>query len=144
MLSSILLMLLAACAAGGSPSTPSLGPTGSSDAGTTPVAPTASTPSQTPGTSEPAGSGTETSGEREDLTLLPTKSPGGQMLTLTGVPTAGVEARCWLLDGYLLLDVPAELIGTGRPITVTGRVEQDLMTTCQQGIPLRVESAEAA
>lgn len=82
--------------------------------------------------------------EAEDLTLLPSKGGAGATLTLTGTPAGGVEARCWLLDGYLLIGVPPELLGTGQRITVTGRAEPDLMTTCQQGIPLRVESATLA
>ena len=37
--------------------------------------------------------------------------------------------------------VARELLTAGALVTVTGRVEPDLMTTCQQGTPLIVESA---
>lgn len=138
-----MLLLLAACAAGVSPTTPSPGSTGPEPGSTTPAFPASGTPSGA-GPSGSAGPETDTSADVENLSLLPTKGAVGAMMTLTGIPTSGVEARCWLLDGYLLVDVPAGLLGSGQRITVTGRVEQDLMTTCQQGIPLRVESADAA
>ena len=64
--------------------------------------------------------------------------------TLTGTVTAGVEAGCVLLDRYLLVGGPRELLRAGATVTVTGRVQPDLMTTCQQGTPFVVESARAA
>lgn len=146
-----LLLLLAACAGAGSSTTPGPDTSGSGSSSKSqtaaPGSPTAdSAPPTSPGGGAPAGSvgsSAENPSEAEDLTLLPTEGAGATM-TLSGIPTAGVEARCWLLDGYLLVGVPTELLDTGQPITVTGRAEPGLMTTCQQGIPLRVESAVPA
>lgn len=64
--------------------------------------------------------------------------------TLTGTVTAGVEPGCLLLDGYLLVGGDPGVIRAGARITVTGRVVADLMTTCQQGTPFVVRSAEPA
>ena len=65
-------------------------------------------------------------------------------MTMTGTVTAGVEANCMLLNGYLLIGGPRELIRSGATITVTGRVQKGMMTTCQQGTPFVVDSATAA
>ncbi|MFL6127500.1 MAG: hypothetical protein ACJ73E_00350 [Mycobacteriales bacterium] len=69
-------------------------------------------------------------------------SAGGKTLTLTGVPEPAVEAGGVLLDGYLLIGGPRELLGAGRPVRVTGRVQPDLLTIWQQGTPFVVETAE--
>ncbi|WP_069112647.1 hypothetical protein [Jiangella alba] len=80
-------------------------------------------------------------------TPLPSETPVPQPTTvpegpvqLTGFPTPGVEAGCWLLDGYLLMGGDQELIASGREVQITGEVQTDVMTTCQQGTPLRVDS----
>lgn len=99
-----------------------------------PETPTPSTPASTP---QPPTS------PIEDLTPMPTGKPGATT-TLTGVPTDGVEAGCLLLDGYLLLGGPRDVLTSGRTVSVTGRIEPGLMTTCQQGTPFLVESAEYA
>lgn len=67
-------------------------------------------------------------------------SPGSE-LTLSGVVREGVERGCYLLDNYLLVGGPRDVITAGGRVTVTGRVQTDLMTTCQQGVPFRVETA---
>lgn len=64
--------------------------------------------------------------------------------TLTGTVTAGVEHGCLLLDQYLLVGGDPAVIRAGARLVVTGRVVPDLVTTCQQGIPLVVTSAEPA
>lgn len=66
----------------------------------------------------------------------------GRTLTLTGTPEPAVEAGGLLLDGYLLVGGPRDLLGGGRPVRVTGRVQPDLLTIWQQGTPFVVESAE--
>ncbi|SFB60801.1 hypothetical protein SAMN05216266_12643 [Amycolatopsis marina] len=62
-------------------------------------------------------------------------------VTVRGVVQQGVEAGCLLLDGeggpYLLLGGQQEL-RAGAEVVVRGRVERDTMTTCQQGVPLKV------
>ena len=68
----------------------------------------------------------------------------GRRLTLTGVPQPAVEAGGLLLDGYLLVGGPRALLGSGAPVTVTGRLREGLLTVWQQGTPLVVETAEPA
>ncbi len=68
--------------------------------------------------------------------------PGGD--TLTGTVSQGVEPNCLLLDGYLLVGGPRDVLRPGATVTVTGRSQPDMMTTCQQGTPFVVESARPA
>jgi hypothetical protein len=68
----------------------------------------------------------------------------GRKLTLTGTPEPAVEAGGLLLDGYLLVGGPRDLLGGGRRVRVTGRVQPGLLTIWQQGTPFVVESAEPA
>jgi hypothetical protein len=69
-------------------------------------------------------------------------APGGA--TITGTVTSGVEPGCLLLGEYLLVGGPRDMIRSGAKLTVTGRVQPDLMTTCQQGTPFLVDSVKAA
>jgi hypothetical protein len=75
----------------------------------------------------------------------PSVSPSGGStageMTLTGQIVEGVEAGCRLLDDYLLLPGPGvsrDDIRAGLTVTVRGRVERGMMTTCQQGTPFIV------
>lgn len=85
-------------------------------------------PTTTPGSPPP-----------DTTTSLPPPTRGE--VTVRGVVQPGVEAGCLLLDGeggpYLLLGGQQEL-RAGAEVVVRGRVEPDTMTTCQQGIPLKV------
>jgi hypothetical protein len=74
----------------------------------------------------------------------PTGGKSSGPTTLTGTVTAGVEPNCVVLDGYLLVGGPREHLRGGARVTVTGRVQADLMTTCQQGTPFVVETAQPA
>ncbi|MEV6690122.1 hypothetical protein AB0M35_01410 [Micromonospora sp. NPDC051196] len=85
------------------------------------------------------------------LPSRPGKRPGGppqptstSEMTLTGQIESGVEPGCLLLDGYLLLGGPREVLTAGASVTVTGRPAPGLMTTCQQGTPFQVASAKRA
>ncbi|WP_433390027.1 hypothetical protein [Micromonospora sp. KLBMP9576] len=71
----------------------------------------------------------------------PSASPPAGGTTLTGTVTAGVEPNCLLLDNYLLVGGPRDVLTPGAKVTVTGRVQRDLLTTCQQGTPFLVETA---
>jgi len=98
------------------------------------------------GPGDPAGPGKP---PRDPATRPPAKEgpgPSGPLaaMTLTGTVTAGVEPNCLLLDNYLLVGGPRDVIRPGARISVVGRPEPDLMTTCQQGTPFRVESARPA
>jgi hypothetical protein len=67
-------------------------------------------------------------------------APGDGLLTVTGTVTEGVEAGCRVLDGYLLIGGPSDLLQPGARITVIGRIDPDVLSYCQQGTPLLVES----
>jgi hypothetical protein len=74
--------------------------------------------------------------------------PAGQV-TLTGTVRAGVEPGCLLLDAdgggpYLLVGGERAELRPGARVAVTGRVERDLLSICQQGEPLVVASTEPA
>ncbi len=74
------------------------------------------------------------------------KPPAGGTQTLTGTITAGVEPNCLLLEDRLLIFSDPELRSAakaGATVTVTGRVEPGMMTTCQQGTPFVVTALRA-
>ena len=76
----------------------------------------------------------------------PVKPSAGSTTTLTGTIAAGVEPNCLLLDKHLLIiNDPAQRAAAkpGATVTVTGRVEQGMMTTCQQGTPFVVTALRA-
>ena len=122
-------------------------------AGTPPTptgAPTVTSQPSTP-SSDPSPSSVPPTPPASTPPVRPTKSPGGPTLpppvgatTLTGTVVAGVEPNCVLLDGYLLVGGPRDVLRPGRKVTVSGRVEPGMMTTCQQGTPFVVESAHRA
>jgi hypothetical protein len=106
-----------------SPTTPTIGPTTGPTGPTGPVIP--STPIA-PGPTKPGG---------------PVGS--GRPVTVDGVAEAGVEPGCRVLTAggatYLLLgpDVPL-----GVPVRVTGILQPGVLTTCQQGTPIRVTKVQ--
>jgi hypothetical protein len=109
---------------------------GSGDSAGAPAPPPSSVPAATsPAATSPAP--TQESGT--------TKPPGGTQ-TLTGTITAGVEPNCLLLEDHLLIINDPKLQSAakeGATVTVTGRVEQGMMTTCQQGTPFVVTALRA-
>jgi len=102
---------------------------------------TTPTPTATPSSpATPSATGTIPGGPHpSDLVPLPTVSKG-TMVTLTGIPERGVEASCLLLDKYLLIGGDRALLGSGAKVTVTGHTEPDMMSFCQQGIYLVVDT----
>ena len=74
--------------------------------------------------------------------------PAGEV-TVTGTVREGVEPGCLLLDTdggtrYLLVGGERAELAPGSRVAVTGRVDRDLLSTCQQGEPLVVASIEPA
>jgi hypothetical protein len=74
--------------------------------------------------------------------------PAGEV-TVSGTVRAGVEPDCLLLDAgggprYLLVGGERSRLRPGARVTVTGRVDRGLLSTCQQGEPLVVAAIEAA
>lgn len=97
----------------------------------------------TPGGTPPSGAG------QTDTPALPIPNRPGKpgpsgTVTITGNIAYGVEPNCVLLNDYLLVGGPRDLFTAGALVTVTGRVEPGMLTTCQQGTPLVVESAQHA
>jgi|GEM_PF-1152334 hypothetical protein len=111
------------------------GPDGPSPAGSGSTAPGPAGPDPT----TPGPAGPTTPGPSGPARNAP-PSPGSPT-TLSGVVREGVEPGCYLIDNYLLVGGPREVIRAGGRLTVTGRVQADLMTTCQQGVPFVVETA---
>jgi hypothetical protein len=102
-----------------------------------------------PGDDSGAGQGATTvptTPPANPATTAPTQPPGE--VTVTGVVAEGVEAGCLLLDGggrrYLLVGGDRGKLRTGARVTVTGRVDRGLLSTCQQGEPLVVSAVEPA
>ena len=69
-------------------------------------------------------------------------------IEVTGVVEAGVENGCVILrtatETYQLMGSTDPLLQPGERVTVVGRPQQDLATTCQQGTPLQVLEVRAA
>jgi hypothetical protein len=123
--------VLAGCAEGG-------------DGGAAPggsVSATPSSPGPNPSNLSPSGP------------LTPSGSvPGGKSadgeITVTGLIEEGVEAGCVLLrannQAYLLLGGDRAMISKGGRVTVRGKPQPGLMTTCQQGTPFQVSEIRSA
>ena len=117
----LVVLALAGCANGGS-------------------ADSAGAPAELPSSAPVATSAVPT---RESGTAEP---PAGGTKTLTGTITAGVEPNCLLLEDHLLIiNDPQQQSAAkvGATVTVTGRVERGMMTTCQQGTPFIVTTLRA-
>jgi hypothetical protein len=76
--------------------------------------------------------------------------PAAGSETITGTVAAGIEPNCLLLqsDGVshlLVFDDPAMRsdAAVGRKITLVGRSEPSMMSTCQQGVPFIVSAVRA-
>lgn len=126
-------LLLAACGVSG-PDLPA------PDAGSPPAGPPATT---APPFTRPGPGDSPLPGD------LPVPAPPGSgksaaRVTVTGTVESGVEANCLMLRGYQLIGGPRVMLRQGATVTVTGQVQPDLVTTCQQGTPLMVESVEPA
>lgn len=64
-------------------------------------------------------------------------------ITVTGILEQGVEGGCLILksdDGklYTLLDLPDDTPPVGSRVAVTGTIQEDAVTSCMQGIALKI------
>jgi hypothetical protein len=137
-------LLLAAC--GNATVQPGSDPSGQPTTGAPTSAPTGA-PTSAPGSAPsanpmpvPSSSGGGTF--RPGPTGIPVGS--AKAVTIDGVVEAGVEPGCTVLTAgnttYLILgggDLPM-----GVPVRVEGTLEPGVLTTCQQGTPLRVTSVK--
>lgn len=127
--------LLAACGDGDPPRRSASSPSASASspaatpAESAPTSPSAPAPTRSPSGDEPGGPGASD------------PATPGEVL-VTGEVQAGVEPGCVLLKApgkeYLLVGGDHSGLPLGGRITVRGRAEPGLMSTCQQGTPLRV------
>lgn len=74
----------------------------------------------------------------------PSRRASGALRTLTGTVVPGVESGCLLLStaqgAYLLVGGDRAVLRAGATVTVQGRPDPTLLTTCQQGVPFVVAS----
>ncbi|MET7370937.1 hypothetical protein [Micromonospora arida] len=103
--------------------------------------PVTSQPTPDPTPSPATGTPTVPPGVKTPKPGGPSTPPGVGATTLSGTLQGGVEPGCVLLDGYLLLGGPRDVLMPGARVEVTGRVEPGMMTTCQQGTPFVVTAA---
>ncbi|WP_410820295.1 hypothetical protein [Micromonospora sp. 050-3] len=103
--------------------------------------PVTSQPTPDPTASPTTGTPSAPSGVKTPKPGGPSTPPGVGATTLSGTLQGGVEPGCVLLDGYLLLGGPRDVLTPGARVEVTGRVEPGMMTTCQQGTPFVVTAA---
>ena len=103
------------------------------------------TPIDTGGAPEPAPVSSTPSSAAPAVSAAPGET------TLTGTVTAGVEPNCLLLkDGsgdHLLITEDTKVKSALRPgaeVTVVGKSQPGLMTTCMQGEPFVVSSVAAS
>jgi len=98
------------------------------------------------------GAGAATTTPTTDPGTAPTTTPppaAGSAITATGTVVAGVEPGCTVLhtdqgQNYLLVGGDPGKLREGARVQVRGRLLRDLLSTCQQGLPLQVASVAAA
>ncbi len=117
------------------------------DSGDTSAGAPAPAPSASIGPSESVAPSAEPSGSAGPPGSAPPPPSAAGALSISGTVAAGVEPDCLLLtgrDGEHLLVFDDESMRAkaevGTRITVTGRAEPAMMSTCQQGIPFIVTS----
>ena len=65
-----------------------------------------------------------------------------KVVNVTGTVTEGAEAGCLLLEGYLLVNAPTSLVYAGVRVKATLEVQEGMVSTCQQGTPAMITSAQ--
>lgn len=101
---------------------------------------------------ETGGRGTQPRSDdpASDSFTAPPSAPSDKGLarTLTGTVEEGVEHGCWILRAadreYLLVGMDPAQLRVGSRVVVSGVLEPDLVTTCQQGTPFKVREIRPA
>ena len=82
-------------------------------------------------------------------TSKPSGRPNAGAQTISGTVTAGVEPNCLLLVAgstthLLVFDDPAMRADApvGKTVTISGKSDPSMMSTCQQGVPFIVASVK--
>jgi hypothetical protein len=133
----LLLSVLAACGAGDG---------GSGDESATPTSSTV--PTTAPESTEESPMPEETT-PYLDPSLGDSSKPSSAQSTISGTVESGVEAGCLVLEHEgtvygIYGSFDTAVVFAGASVTLHGKIENDMMTTCQQGTPFVVEEAEAA
>lgn len=108
-------------------------PGGSTSAESPSATPSADLPTVEPPGSKPA--------------VPPPPGQGEAPQTVRGVVAEGVEAGCLVLNTdsgpYVLIGGDRRLLQPGRTVEVVGVPDPSMVTTCQQGTPMKVTSVKA-
>ena len=95
-----------------------------------------------------AGQGPATTTPPTPPPSVTTPTPPAGEITVSGTVIPGVEGGCLLLQAqggpYLLVGGDRAKLRPGARVAVTGRVDRDRLSICQQGVPLVVASIEPA
>jgi hypothetical protein len=95
-----------------------------------------------------AGQGPATTAPTVPPPSVTTPAPPAGEVTVSGTVAAGVEGNCLLLEAqggpYLLVGGDRTKLRPGARVAVTGRVDRDLLSICQQGVPLVVAAVRPA
>ncbi|SDE56800.1 hypothetical protein [Glycomyces harbinensis] len=135
-----MIAVLAACGSG----------EGGSDESATPSTVTAPTEATTPPEATEEDPVTEETTPYLDPSLGDSSKPGSDsQTTISGTVASGVETGCLVLEHNGTLygiygSFDSSVVYAGATVTLHGKVEADMMTTCQQGTPFVVEDAESA
>jgi hypothetical protein len=126
---------LAGCASRGAPS-------GAAPSGGPAVSPSVASPSVAgPSTANPSTTRESPMPSLPPLTSKYPSTPASGEITVTGTVEAGVERGCVMLRAggavYQLVGKDPAIV-MGARVTVRGRPDPGLITTCQQGTPLHV------
>ncbi|WP_179266115.1 hypothetical protein [Asanoa hainanensis] len=135
-LAALMVVALAGCSAGSREGDPIPAPSTSS------TAPTPSTVPAVPPAPTVAPTATLPPPPLDPLTPRPSGANTPKVVNVTGTVTAGVESGCLLLEGYLLVNAPTSLVYEGVRVKATLEVRPDLVSTCQQGTPAMITSAQ--
>ncbi|WP_203708108.1 hypothetical protein [Asanoa iriomotensis] len=138
----VLVAVLAGCSAsrggGGANPSPSSAPPA-----TTETVPATPQPTLSLSIAPPPG---PTAGTRVPSPRPASPRPSGAkaptVVNVTGTVTEGVEPGCLLVEGYLLVNAPTSLVYAGVRVRLTLEVRPDLVSTCQQGTPAMITSAQ--
>lgn len=143
LIAALMVAVLAACGSGEG---------GADDESATPTTVTTPTEATTP----PEATGSEESPMPEETTpyldpsLGDSSKPGSaSQTTISGTVESGVESGCLVLehDGTvygIYGSFDSSVVYAGAEVTLHGKVDPGMMTTCQQGTPFVVEDAETA
>ena len=141
-------LVLVGCSGEGGGGAADQGTEGRAQATTTP-APAATTTTLLPATTTTPSPPSETSNVPPPSVTVPPGKLQGTQIRVTGVLVDGVEPGCVLLDAgqqgpYLLIGGNKAVMRAGARVEVVGVPMDNIMSTCQQGIPLDVVSVRPA